>query len=153
MKYHKNSVKRCQWCNIWYLAPWDYNDHLDSKHVSCELCEGYLRDEQNLEEHNERHHSKQPKPAPTPEATQDIDPEDRPHECRYCDARFQEASELKAHVNGKHRTVPCLDCSKRFVTEVDRTIIEKTLMVCPSLIAESRSVRFSDTVLSKCSST
>ena len=67
MKYHKNSVKRCQWCNIWYLAPWDYNDHLDSKHVSCELCEGYLRDEQNLEEHNERHHSKQPKPAPTPE--------------------------------------------------------------------------------------
>ena len=21
MKYHKNSVKRCQWCNIWYLAP------------------------------------------------------------------------------------------------------------------------------------
>ena len=120
MKYHKNSVKRCQWCNIWYLAPWDYNDHLDSKHVSCELCEGYLRDEQNLEEHNERHHSKQPKPAPTPEATQDIDPEDRPHECRYCDARFQEASELKAHVNGKHRTVPCPDCSKRFVTELDR---------------------------------
>ena len=43
MKYHKNSVKRCQWCNIWYLAPWGYNDHLDSKHVSCELCEGYLR--------------------------------------------------------------------------------------------------------------
>ena len=120
MKYHKNSVKRCQWCNIWYLAPWDYNDHLDSKHVSCELCEGYLWDEQNLEEHNERHHSKQPKPAPTPEATQDIDPEDRPQECRYCDARFQEASELKAHVNSRHRTVPCLDCSKRFVTELDR---------------------------------
>ena len=94
--------------------------HLDSKHVSCELCEGYLRDEQNLEEHNERHHSKQPEPAPTPEATQDIDPEDRPHGCRYCDARFQEASELKAHVNGKHRTVPCPDCSKRFVTELDR---------------------------------
>ena len=114
MKYHKNRVKRCQWCNIWYLAPWDYNDHLDSKHVSCELCEAYLRDEQNLEEHNERHHSKQPEPAPTPEATQDIDPEDRPHGCRYCDARFQEASELKAHVNGKHRTVPCPDCSKRF---------------------------------------
>ena len=54
MKYHKNSVKCCQWCNIWYLAPWDYNDHLDSKHVSCELCEGYLRDKQNLEEHNEK---------------------------------------------------------------------------------------------------
>ena len=38
------------------MYPWDLNNHLDTKHRKCKLCEGYVKDDECLWEHMEQNH-------------------------------------------------------------------------------------------------
>ena len=119
------------------MGPWDYNEHLDVRHFSCKLCDGYLRSTEAYEDHCKEKHGqvqeeprKEPEPEPAPQeptpqvsedpAIKDTSHDDHPHKCRYCGRGFKKVPEMNMHISHKHRTIPCQDCGKKFVTDQDR---------------------------------
>ena len=145
--YHQNRLKECTYCNKKYMEPWDFNTHLDNKHVWCEPCQGYVKNQQTCEAHYRAKHDQQSKtteeepreePMPTPQAEPEQEQDTSqsqvseeqatpktghnncPHKCKYCGKGFKMAPQVNVHTNRKHRTILCTNCDKYFVTEQGR---------------------------------
>ena len=136
-KYHSKLLEKCKWCNLWYMGPWDYNQHLELRHFPCKLCDGYVRSAEDYDYHCKKKHGQvqeepqqEPEPEPAPQeptpqvseepAIKDTSRDDRPHKCRYCGRGFKKIPEMNMHISHKHRMVRCQDCGKKFVTNLDR---------------------------------
>ena len=77
-EYHVKCLKLCQYCQRSYMEPWDYDVHMNNRHVWCELCKGYARDQEKFDFHyKEKHTPKTSSPLkvsqrePTPEETEE----------------------------------------------------------------------------------
>ena len=55
-RYHKKLLKHCYMCLRYFMYPWDFNRHLDTKHRKCKKCQKYLQDDNLLQDHMERDH-------------------------------------------------------------------------------------------------
>ena len=80
-EYHRKLLKSCHHCKKSYMNPWDYDAHMTTKHVQCEICKGYAKDQEKLESHYKEKHvpsMSSPKKVTTREPTPEKEPEKEP---------------------------------------------------------------------------
>ena len=76
--YHQIILRKCNFCDRSYLDPWDWTTHMDNKHVWCELCRGYTRDQKGYESHCREKHEKASKSPKKATKEPDKEPEKEP---------------------------------------------------------------------------
>ena len=64
--YHQDKLRECDYCKKKYLNPWDYNTHLDNKHVWWEPCQGYMKDQRTYDAHYKAKHEQRAKTTEKP---------------------------------------------------------------------------------------
>ena len=92
-------------CKRWFMLPWDFIKHLDTKHRKCKSCQGYLKDNDHLWEHMQQNHpdgtDKQVETEPQvtiDPANQDTSLQDHQVKCKYCTRYFKNMAECNMHV-------------------------------------------------------
>ena len=127
------------------MVSWDCNQHLDTAHTYCSICEGYVADQQALTTHIEREHTivephevDKPKASSTPKQDETNDSEIKPEPVDQNETHEPEIpvtmatkcqNRLKCKFCGKeldseeklnkhilnHKVIPCPECSKIFL--------------------------------------
>ena len=145
--YHSKQLRSCHYCKRSYLDPWDYNEHMNTNHVWCEICRGHTRDQAAYDKHyKERHETvqkpelkvtqREPTPVPGPDDVTE-EPEQEPQEKPTPEPQTGQVSELSqsvvtseaatSEVDREDRPFKCKHCSKTFTKAPQRNMHTNTV--------------------------